>query len=135
MSLILELILAFWLFILSLALTDMYDFKMTIPFGRLAEGTCHFQFINSLIFIHCRSSVSMHLALAEYIHLCNSKTNMPHCILGKWKCRWMAIVLISFLFPAGLFSFDISVEFQLWKENMLLKCIYLIDMESLKIYP
>lgn len=66
----------------------MYDSKMTIPFGLLAEGTCHFHFIISLIFAHCRASVSMQTALVEAVHLCNSKTNMmPDYKLTKMEIQ------------------------------------------------
>jgi hypothetical protein len=66
----------------------MYDFKMTIPFGVLAEGTCHFQFIISLIFAHCRASVPLHTALEEDVHLCKSKINMmPDSMFWKIKIQ------------------------------------------------
>lgn len=61
---------------------------MTIPFGLLAEGTCHFQFIISLIFTHCRAFVSTQVALVEGTHLCDSKTNMmPDEKLRKMKIQ------------------------------------------------
>jgi hypothetical protein len=70
--------LAFGHFILCLATSATYDFKMTIPFGLLAEGTCHFQFITFLIFASCRASVPMQAALDNNVHLCKSKIIVMH---------------------------------------------------------